>query len=68
MPTTVGSAPVTIPLLIGSLRLNSTETTATSVTQRAVVLDTLLADVVIGEAHADIHGTDVHPNGNPCTS
>ncbi|WP_447002194.1 Calx-beta domain-containing protein [Saccharothrix isguenensis] len=68
VPTTVGSAPLTIPLVIGSLKLNSTETTATSVTQRAVVLDTLLADVVIGEAHADIHGTGVHPNGNPCTS
>lgn len=68
VPTTVGSAPVTIPLVIGSLRLNSTETTATSVTQRAVVLDTPLADVVIGEAHADIHGTGAHPNGNPCTS
>jgi hypothetical protein len=66
VPTTVGSAPVTIPLVIGSLRLNSTETTATSVTQRAVVLDTLLADVVIGEAHADVHGTGAHPNGNPC--
>ncbi|MDQ2587931.1 Calx-beta domain-containing protein [Saccharothrix yanglingensis] len=66
--TTVGSAPLTIPLVIGSLKLNSTETTATSVTQRAVVLDTLLADVVIGEAHADIHGTGAHPNGNPCTS
>jgi hypothetical protein len=65
--TTIGSAPITIPLVIGSLRLNSTETTATSVTQRAVVLDTLLADVVIGEAHADIHGTGAHPNGNPCT-
>ncbi|ROP42067.1 Calx-beta domain-containing protein [Saccharothrix texasensis] len=65
--TTVGSAPLTIPLLIGSLRLNSTETTATSVTQRAVVLDTVLADVVIGEAHADVHGTGAHPNGNPCT-
>jgi hypothetical protein len=66
--TTVGSAPVTIPLLIGSLRLNSTETTATSVTQRAVVLDTLLADVVVGEARADFHGTAAHPGGNPCTS
>ncbi len=67
VPTTIGSAPITIPLVIGSLRLNSTETTATSVTQRAVVLDTLLADVVIGEAHADVHGTGAHPNGNPCT-
>lgn len=68
VPTTVGSAPLTIPLVIGSLKLNSTETTATSVTQRAVVLDTLLADVVIGEAHADVHGTGAHPHGNPCTS
>jgi len=65
--TAVGSAPVTIPLLIGSLRLNSTETTATSVTQRALVLDTALADVVVGEAHADVHGTGAHPNGHPCT-
>ncbi|WP_199443484.1 Calx-beta domain-containing protein [Umezawaea beigongshangensis] len=68
VPTTVGSAPITIPLVIGSLRLNSTETTATSVTQRAVVLDTPLADVVVGEAHADVHGTGAHPGGNPCTS
>ncbi|MBP2336802.1 hypothetical protein JOF41_002980 [Saccharothrix coeruleofusca] len=66
VPTAVGTAPVTIPLVIGSLRLNSTETTATSVTQRAVVLDTPLTDVVIGEAHADVHGTGAHPSGNPC--
>lgn len=65
-PVTVGSAPLTIPLLVGSLRLNSTTTTATSVTQRALELDTLLTDVVIGEAHADVQGTTAHPNGNPC--
>jgi hypothetical protein len=63
---TVGSAPVTIPLLIGSLRLNSTTTTATSVTQQAVVLDTLLTDLVIGEAKANIEGKSGHPGGNPC--
>ncbi|MFE2755314.1 Calx-beta domain-containing protein [Actinosynnema sp. NPDC059335] len=68
VPTTVGSAPLTIPLVIGSLRLNSTEVTSTAVTQRAVVLDTLLADVVIGEARADFHGTAAHPGGNPCTT
>jgi hypothetical protein len=34
IPVTVGSAPLTIPLLVGSLRLNSTTTTATSVTQQ----------------------------------
>ncbi|NUT47113.1 MAG: hyalin [Saccharothrix sp.] len=62
----VGSAPITIPLVIGSLRLNGTETTATSVTQRAVVLDTPLADVVVGEARADVHGTGAHPGGHPC--
>jgi streptogramin lyase len=63
----VGSAPLTIPLLIGSLRLNSTTTTATSVTQQAVVLDTLLTDLVLGEAKANIEGKPNSPNGNPCT-
>jgi hypothetical protein len=63
---TVGSAPLTIPLLIGSLRLNSTTTTATSVTQQAVVLDTLLTDVVIGEAKANVEGNQGTPTGNPC--
>jgi hypothetical protein len=64
---TVGSAPLTIPLLIGSLRLNITTTTATSVTQQAVVLDTLLTDVVLGESKANIEGKPGSPNGNPCT-
>ncbi|HEU5475153.1 MAG TPA: hypothetical protein VFV67_31295 [Actinophytocola sp.] len=63
---TVGSAPLTIPLLIGSLRLNSTTTTATSVTQQAVVLDTLLTDLVIGEAKANVEGKPGNPTGNPC--
>ena len=66
VPVTIGSAPLTIPLVVGSLRINSTETTATSVVQRAVVLDTLLTDVVIGEAKADVEGTGAHPDGNPC--
>ncbi|MCP2170035.1 Calx-beta domain-containing protein [Goodfellowiella coeruleoviolacea] len=66
VPTEIGSGPVTIPLVIGSLTLNSTETTATSVVQRAVALDTVLADVVIGEARADVHGSTAHPHGNPC--
>jgi hypothetical protein len=64
---TVGSAPLTIPLVIGSLRLNSTTTTATSVTQRAVVLDTPLTDLVLGEARANIEGKPATPGGNPCT-
>lgn len=51
---TVGSGPLTIPLVIGSLRLNSTTQTPTSITRHAVILDTLLTDVVIGEAKADI--------------
>lgn len=64
---TVGSAPLTIPLVIGSLRLNSTTTTATSVTQQAVVLDTLLTDLVIGEAKANVEAKPGNPGGNPCT-
>lgn len=64
---TVGSAPLTIPLVVGSLRLNSTTTTATSVTQRAVVLDTPLTDLVLGEAKANVEGKPASPNGNPCT-
>jgi hypothetical protein len=62
----VGSAPLTIPLLIGSLRLNSTTTTATSVTQQAVVLDTPLTDLVLGEARANVEGKPSTPGGNPC--
>ncbi|GAB3823746.1 choice-of-anchor P family protein [Dactylosporangium cerinum] len=62
----VGSAPLTVPLVVGALKLNATTTTPTSVTQQAVVLDTLLTDVVISEAHADIHGSAVNPTGNPC--
>ncbi|MDG6104312.1 VWA domain-containing protein [Dactylosporangium aurantiacum] len=63
---TVGSAPLTVPLVVGALKLNATTTTPTSVTQQAVVLDTLLTDVVISEAHADVHGSTANPTGNPC--
>ena len=55
-----------IPDTIAALKLNATTTTPTSVTQQAVVLDTLLTDVVISEAHADIHGSTANPTGNPC--
>ncbi|ALG07825.1 hypothetical protein AOZ06_13705 [Kibdelosporangium phytohabitans] len=48
----VGSGPVTIPLPAGKLKLNSTTTTADSVTRRAVTLDTVLTDLVIGESRA----------------
>lgn len=61
-----GSAPLTVPLVVGALKLNATTTTPTSVTQQAVVLDTLLTDVVISEARADIHGSTANPTGNPC--
>lgn len=66
LSVTVGSAPLTIPLVIGSLRLNSTTTTATRVTQHAVILDTALTDVVIGEATANVESTS-GPGGHPCT-
>ena len=68
LPVTVGSGPMDIPLAIGTLHLNSTTTTAGSVTQRAVWLHTLLADVVVAESTADVHGTSAHPDGNPCTA
>lgn len=62
----VGSAPLTIPLLIGSIRLNSTTTTPTSVVQQAVVVDTPLTDVVLGEAKANVEAKPGHPGGSPC--
>ncbi len=60
VPVNVGSDPVTIPLVIGSLSLNRTIQTPTSITRQAVVLDTLLTDVVIGEAKVNVERT-------PCT-
>ncbi|MFD1146891.1 Vgb family protein [Saccharothrix hoggarensis] len=62
----VGSAPLTIPLVIGTLQLNSTTTTSTSVVQRAFALDTLLTDVVLGEAKANVEALPGEPGGSPC--
>ncbi|WP_211216311.1 hypothetical protein [Longispora albida] len=55
----VGSAPLTIPLVVGELRLNYTYVRGNEILQQAVALDTLLTDVVIGEAKANTEG-------NPC--
>jgi hypothetical protein len=68
VPVVVGSSPITIPLVIGTLRLNAQTVSATSITQQALVLDTILtgAVVVLGEAKADIAGTPANPSGNPC--
>jgi hypothetical protein len=65
---TVGSAPLTIPLIIGALRLNSTKISDGQVVQQAVALDTVLGHIVLAEAKADVHGTSSHPDGNPCQS
>ncbi|MGW5050162.1 hypothetical protein [Actinokineospora sp. NPDC004072] len=62
----VGSAPLTIPLVIGTLSLNSQTISGGTITQRALALDTLLTDVVIGEAKANVEGTPETPTGNPC--
>lgn len=67
LPVTVGSAPLTIPLLIGSLKLNSQTLVNGVLTQRAIALETPLTSVVVAEAKADIHGTSTHPGGSPCT-
>jgi hypothetical protein len=66
LPITVGSAPLTIPLVIGSLKINSQTLVNGVLTQRAVALETPLTSIVIAEAKADIHGTSAHPGGNPC--
>lgn len=55
----IGSGPVTLPLLVGSLSLNGTVETAHGLTQRAFELRTPLGDVVIGESSVDA-------TGNPC--
>jgi hypothetical protein len=64
---TVGSAPLTIPLVIGSLKLNSTTVANGVVTQEAVALETPLARIVLAKSQADVHGTTAHPSGSPCT-
>jgi hypothetical protein len=56
VPVTVGTAPLTIPLVVGSLRINSTQTTGNTIVQRAVFLDTLLTDVVLAESKANVEG------------
>lgn len=54
------TGPVNIPLLLATLRVNHTTTTANSVRRRAIWLDNaLLPDVIIGEAIAGY-------SGNPC--
>ncbi|HET6291326.1 MAG TPA: hyalin, partial [Amycolatopsis sp.] len=63
---TVGSAPLTIPLVIGSLKLNGQTMANGVVKQQAVALDTVLTKIVLAESQADVHGTSAHPAGNPC--
>jgi hypothetical protein len=55
----IGSGPVTIPLIVGSLSLNSTVQTRHGLTQRAFDLRTLLGNVVVGESTVGV-------TGNPC--
>lgn len=60
VPTIVGSTPTDIPIpLVGVLHLNHTSATASSVVQRALWLESDLADVVVSEAKASY-------TGNPC--
>lgn len=52
-----------VKLLLGTLRINSTRTTATGITQRAIWFESTVPppslDVVVGEARAGF-------TGNPC--
>jgi hypothetical protein len=52
LPIKVGTAPLTVPLVVGALYLNQRVVTATGITMRAVFLDLpgTLLDVVIGES------------------
>jgi hypothetical protein len=59
VPVKVGAGKVTVPLLVGSLTLNSTVAGEHGVTQRAFDLRTLVGNVVIGES-------TVGASGNPC--
>lgn len=67
-PITIGADPTDIPLIIGTLHLNNTVTTGTSVTQRAVWLQTAIGDVAVDTATAGVAGTAAHPGGNPCVT
>ncbi|MEV6909166.1 choice-of-anchor P family protein [Amycolatopsis sp. NPDC051071] len=62
---TVGSAPLTIPLVIGSLKLNGQTVANGVVKQQAVALDTALTKIVFAESQADVRGTTAYPAGNP---
>jgi hypothetical protein len=48
------------------LQLNSTTITPDSVVQRAFALDTLLTDVVLGEAKANVEPLPRERGGSPC--
>ncbi|GLZ41011.1 Calx-beta domain-containing protein [Actinokineospora sp. NBRC 105648] len=65
-PITVGTRPLTIPLVVGSLRLNSSTEVNGQLVRQAVVLDTPLTRVVLAEVKVGLHGTATHPAGNPC--
>ncbi|MFE5564678.1 choice-of-anchor P family protein [Amycolatopsis japonica] len=56
------TGPITIPLSVGTLRLNQTTTTATALVRRAAVWDTPFVDLILGEARVSIAPSD----GNPC--
>lgn len=55
-----GSANIALPLGLGSVQINRTVTTATTITQQAVRVQLLGLEVVIAEAKAGFTGT------NPC--
>lgn len=58
IPANQGTVTIDIPL-VGTLYLNQVVTTPTSITRRALFLDTALVDVVIAESKSNVEG-------NPC--
>jgi PKD repeat protein len=59
VPHAVGAGPVDIPVLIGTIHVNSTVHTADKLVQRALWLQSSLGNVVLGE-------TQVNTEGAPC--
>lgn len=61
-PYDVLTEPVTIPLVLATLRINATINEPGRITRRAIWLDNaILPDVIVGEAIADY-------TGNPCSA
>ncbi|WP_245931184.1 Calx-beta domain-containing protein [Actinokineospora auranticolor] len=63
----VGNGPLTIPLVVGTLKINTDTIVNGQYVRQAFALDTSVATVILGEAKVGYKGTSLHPSGNPCS-